>query len=61
MTVQMADKAALMVQAEKLGVVMAPPHAPLAMPKQVLTRKPFRLLRLIRVWLSIAPGRRRLG
>ncbi|WP_284325184.1 hypothetical protein [Cypionkella aquatica] len=49
------------LQAEQLIQVMAPPRAALAMPKQVLTRKPFRLLRLLRVWLSIAPGSRRLG
>ncbi len=42
--------------------VMLPPHAPLTMPKQVLTAPPGSLMRSLRSWLwALAPGLRRLG
>ncbi|MDZ4310884.1 MAG: hypothetical protein U1A24_10075 [Cypionkella sp.] len=46
----------------RVADVMAPPLAPLAMPKQVLTLPQGGLLRAVRSWIwAVAPGLRRLG
>ena len=46
----------------QLADVMAPPHAPLAMPKQVLSASSGRFMRAVRSLLwAVAPGLRRLG
>ncbi len=61
MNVQMANSGDEMTQAHQLNAMMAPPHAPLAMPKQVLMPAHGGFMRMLRGWLAIAPGLRRLG
>ena len=46
----------------RLADVMLPPHAPMIMPKQVLTAPPGSFMRAVRSLLwAVAPGLRRLG
>lgn len=62
MSVTMSNRAKHVTKHIQLAYVMAPPHAPLAMPKQVLTAPAGGFMRAVRSLLwAIAPGLRRLG
>ena len=62
MSVTMSSYAKPVSSQARMADVMLPPHAPLTMPKQVLTAPPGSFMRAVRSLLwAVAPGLRRLG